>query len=366
MIEHLTINGFKRFATASLPMEPLTVLTGMNGAGKTSVIHALLLMREATRSQHVKLRGPFDLELGTAADVVNWQHAGNVEFHAREGGQTFDWILSSPSDEARHLGVVAKPHPAPFAFQSVPGAFTYLSAERLGPRVRVDASSLPADELEIGVRGEFATEIIETKGLRPGFVDRRHPNLGGQSLLKYEIEQWLGELTRPLQINAEHHKGADAYALSFQAPDGEWVRAPNMGFGVSYALPVVVAGLTAATGGLMIVENPEAHLHPAGQSRMGVFLAWLASKGVQVLVETHSDHVLNGMRRAVGEYRFLNHANAVVHFFDHATLFDDQGFRFTERGAVSHWPKGFFDQYQIDVAALGRLRRGGTTDGIRS
>lgn len=138
-----------------------------------------------------------------------------------------------------------------------------------------------------------------------------------------------------------------------------------MGFGVSYALPIVVAGLTAATGGLMIVENPEAHLHPAGQSRMGVFLAWLASTGVQVIVETHSDHVLNGMRRAIGEHAFLNPDKAVVHFFDHATPLKVQELRFTERGSVSHWPQGFFDQYQIDVAALGRLRRSGKTDGIR-
>jgi predicted ATPase len=366
MIDLLSIRGFKRFDSAQLSIEPLTVLTGLNGAGKTSVIQALLLMCEANRNQHVKLRGPFDLELGTAADVVNWQHATNVEFHVREDGVTFDWVLQSPSDEARHLLVISKPDPLPMAFQAAPGRFTYLSAERLGPRVRVDASSLPVDVLEIGVRGEFAAEIIEVRGLRPGFNDRHHPNLDVQSLLKYQIEMWLGEITRPLQINAEHHKGADAYALSFQAPEGEWVRAPNMGFGVSYALPIVVAGLTAATGGLMIVENPEAHLHPAGQSRMGVFLAWLASKGVQVIVETHSDHVLNGMRRAIGEHAYLKPNKAVVHFFDHATPLDVQELRFTERGSVSHWPQGFFDQYQIDVAALGRLRRSGTTDGIRS
>jgi predicted ATPase len=366
MIDQLTICGFKRFDTAQLSIEPLTVLTGLNGAGKTSVIQALLLMREANRSQHVKLRGPFDLELGTAADVLNWQHATDIEFHVREDGVAFDWVLQSPSDEARHLLVISKPDPLPMAFQAATGRFTYLSAERLGPRVRVDASSLPVDELEIGVRGEFAAEIIEVRGLRPGFDDRHHPNLDGQSLLKYQIEMWLGEIARPLQINAEHHKGADAYALSFQAPEGEWVRAPNMGFGVSYALPIVVAGLTAAKGGLMIVENPEAHLHPAGQSRMGVFLAWLASKGVQVMVETHSDHVLNGMRRAIGQHAFLRPEKAVVHFFDHATPLDVKELRFTERGSVSHWPQGFFDQYQIDVAALGRLRRSGTTDGIRS
>jgi predicted ATPase len=366
MIDQLTICGFKRFNTANLSMEPLTVLAGLNGAGKTSVIQAVLLIREANRSQHVKLRGPFDLELGTAADVVNWQYANNVEFHVHENGVTFDWVLQPPSDEARHLVVISRPDRLPAAFQSAPGSFTYLSAERLGPRVRVDASSLPVDELEIGVRGEFAAEIIEARGLRPGFDDRQHPRLRGQSLLKYQIEMWLGEITRPLQINAEHHRGADAYALSFKAPEGEWVRAPNMGFGVSYALPILVAGLTAAKGGLLIVENPEAHLHPAGQSQMGVFLAWLASKGVQVMVETHSDHVLNGMRRAIGEHAFLRPDKAVVHFFDHATPLTVQELRFTERGSVSHWPQGFFDQYQIDVAALGRLRRSGVTDGIRS
>lgn len=60
-----------------------------------------------------------------------------------------------------------------------------------------------------------------------------------------------------------------------------------MGFGLSYALPIVVGGLVAAKDGLLIVENPEAHLHPQGQSNMGQFLAWLAGKGVQVIVETH-------------------------------------------------------------------------------
>ena len=141
MIDQLTIRGFKRFDAARLSIEPLTVLTGLNGAGKTSVIQSLLLMREANRSQHVKLRGPFDLELGTAADVVNWQHSTDVEFHVREDGVAFDWVLQSPSDEARHLLVIARPDPLPMAFQATPGRFTYLSAERLGPRVRVDASS---------------------------------------------------------------------------------------------------------------------------------------------------------------------------------------------------------------------------------
>ena len=90
-----------------------------------------------------------------------------------------------------------------------------------------------------------------------------------------------------------------------------------MGFGLSYSLPVVVAGLVAPQrDALLIVENPEAHLHPAGQSRMGTFLATVAATGVQVLAEAHSDHVLNGIRRAIGEHGVLQPADALVHFFD--------------------------------------------------
>ena len=79
------------------------------------------------------------------------------------------------------------------------------------------------------------------------------------------------------------------------------MRPTNMGFGVSYALPVITAGLLAPAGSLLVVENPEAHLHPAGQSRVGRFLAHLAASGVQVVAETHSDHVLNGVRLAAVE-----------------------------------------------------------------
>src|SRR5207247_1131822 len=150
---------------------------------------------------------------------------------------------------------------------------------------------------------------------------------------------------------------------------GEWVRAPNMGFGVSYSLPIVLAGLIAPTPqdmgsahrSIVIVENPEAHLHPAGHSRMGAFLTTLAAAGVQVILETHSDHVLNGIRRAVGEHAMLKSEDAAVHFFA-----DDDGgaptidtLRFTPSGGLSHWPRRFFDQYQVDVAALSRVRRGG-------
>lgn len=369
MMSWLSLAGFKRFTSTQLRLAPLTVLAGLNGSGKTSVVHSLLLMREATCNSTngvVPLNGPFGLQLGTAEDVSNWAGGQGIEFQVQDESGIHIWTYSSATDEAMFLTVEAVPEYPPEAFRSFAGAFAYVSAERFGPRASFNASSLPVEQLEVGVQGENCAQILETLGGKQASEDRRHPESMSPFLLKYEVERWLGEIARPVVIDSVHHAGAAAYALRFKTPDGEWVRATNMGFGVSYALPVILAGLTAKPNGLLIVENPEAHLHPAGQSRMGTFLAWLASKGVQVIVETHSDHVLNGIRRAIGEFGMLTAPHAVVHFFESDDSAQIKELNFTEIGGISHWPTGFFDQYQIDTAALGRVRRKGAGNGVRS
>ena len=126
------------------------------------------------------------------------------------------------------------------------------------------------------------------------------------------------------------------------------------------ALPVIVAGLLAPPGSLFLVENPEAHFHPAGQSRIGRFLAVLAASGVQVIVETHSDHVLNGVRlAAVDPAHPVRHDQIIVQYF-HA---DDSAAKralpidVTAKGGLSTWPDGFFDQSEKDLAAILEARR---------
>jgi len=374
MIRSIFIQGFKRFGKQRFEISPLTVLTGLNGTGKTSLIHALILAREAIgdpfrpgEASSVRLNGPFGLELGTAEDVHNWGAEGEIVFDIRHDEEllaTWRFAVPANTSEALYLDVIKRPDGAnvPYDMYQRPRNFTYLCAERLGPRSILGASALPADALEVGVRGEYCAQVLAALGDRPmEYGERLHPNRypAAAPLLKYELERWLGDIVRPVEIDTESHPGNLVTALRFRAPGGEWVRAPNMGFGVSYALPVVLAGLVASPGGLLLVENPEAHLHPAGQSRMGVFLAWLAGKGIQVIVETHSDHVLNGIRRAIGEHHYLPCGEAIVHYFDS----DEEDaprvipLRFTPTGGVSDWPAGFFDQYQIDVAALGRIRR---------
>lgn len=367
MITGIEVHGFKRFEKQAFNLAPLSVLAGLNGAGKTSLIHALLLTWEASSGgigNTVRLNGPFGMQLGIAEDVRNWRGEEFIEFHITTGATDVStWRFGVPSDDALYLTIDRAPTSVPTAFSSEPRAFTYLCAERLGPRSVLGASPLPAEELEVGVRGENCAQILSTLGDRPiEDKNRLHPTRepNAPALLKYEVERWLSEIARPIEINAERYPGSSVTALRFRCPGGDWVRAPNMGFGISYALPVILAGLIARPGGLVIVENPEAHLHPAGQSRMGGFLAWLAGRGVQVILETHSDHVLNGVRRAIGEHKYLRHDEAIAHFFE-STEEDNAAVHqlsFTSLGSISHWPHGFFDQYQIDIASLGRIRRG--------
>lgn len=371
MITRFAIGGFKRFSACTLDFAPLTVLTGLNGAGKTTVLQALLLAREASlhQAETVLLNGPYDLELGTVADVLNLQSAeptSEIRLHAiLENGEENLLVLDAQNEKLQYLPIKRKPTGPGGALAGPHREFTYLCAERLGPRDILAMTARPADDLGVGVKGEYCAQVLDAHGVKEKekvSEKRRHPLHRDEvdAFLKYQTEAWLSDIVRPIEIETVSFPGTAIMALRFRSPGGESVRAPNMGFGVSYSLPIILAGLFAPVGGLVIVENPEAHLHPAGQSRMGVFLATMAAAGVQMVVETHSDHVLNGIRRAIGEHQLLDAANAIVHFFDS----DDKGnplqstLRFTKSGNLNDWPKRFFDQYQIDVAALSRVRRG--------
>jgi predicted ATPase len=112
----------------------------------------------------------------------------------------------------------------------------------------------------------------------------------------------------------------------------------------------VVAAVSAKEQDILLIENPEVHLHPAGQALMGTFLAKVAASGTQVIVETHSDHVLNGIRRAI-KARTLRPEQALLHFFRPrgGTLDQVVSPTLDPAGNIDVWPEGFFDQFDKDM-----------------
>src|SRR5690606_11798253 len=131
--------------------------------------------------------------------------------------------------------------------------------------------------------------------------------------LKGQIEAWLSEVTPGTRIHTTQHTGMDLVNLEYSFI-GRPFRSTNVGFGITYTLPVLLAILSASPGDLLVIENPEAHLHPKGQRKLGELIAFAASEGVQIIVESHSDHLLNGIRIAVHSKR-ANPSDIKIHFF---------------------------------------------------
>ena len=367
MIGSLEIKNLKCFDKASFAMRPFTVLTGVNGGGKSTVLQSLLLTRVATTSREraVRLNGPLGLALGEARDVLNWAAAEptiKVGLGGEDGHTPWVCRFSLPADEhALHLNATWTTVPRSLGIARPGPGFTYLCAERLGPRDTLSVSAQEPDDIGVGVQGEFTAQVLalrETRAVQTRRTVRpelHHPD-ADSPLPRLQAEAWASEIIRPIRITAQMAVGIMASTVRFTetAYGGEQVRPVNTGFGVSYALPIIVAGLLTEPGDMLLVENPEAHLHPAGQSKLGRFLARVAGSGVQVVVETHSDHVLNGARLAVAQDHSITAADMVVHYFDHHQTLPIQ---INNRGELSHWPTGFFDQIESDLGRLARARR---------
>ena len=127
----------------------------------------------------------------------------------------------------------------------------------------------------------------------------------------------------------------------------------NIGFGYYYVLPIVISGLIAMPESLLIVENPEAHLHPAAQSRLAKFLTQVTLTGVQVIIESHSEHILNALRIGVGNEVFpLTAQDVKVLYFSEAKNATFVEIEIDESGKIADWPVGFFDQTDNDFKIL--------------
>lgn len=150
--------------------------------------------------------------------------------------------------------------------------------------------------------------------------------------------------------------GLDVLTLRIRTDQaGEFHLPANVGYGPYYVLPVVTAALSRSPGQLLMVDSPEAHLHPSCQSEMAKFLAKVASTGVQILVETHNDHFINGVRQAVKD-QAIAPDSVVIHYFGASEPSESAHAHSTisvaPDGALDHWPKGFCDQYELDLARL--------------
>ncbi|WP_200305131.1 AAA family ATPase [Streptomyces adelaidensis] len=389
MIDRLTLTNFKAFQHADIPLGPLTLLTGLNSSGKSTVIQALALLYQSYQAGFLKApfitdgneRRPLGgggfllngelVRLGTGQDVLHEDFVGIelIVVAVAEGALRYAYGAEYEREQnllpvtriqvpATEEGSARPPGPEGLYPEYFRAQFQYLHADRITPAERYPRDHQAAiGRGFLGVRGEHTVNFLfhhAREEVPEGPL--RHPR-ADSALLLDQVAAWMGELCPGVNIEAVPIEGTDTVRLSYGFGDALTAtrrrRPTNVGFGLTYALPVVVACLTAQPGGLVLLENPEAHLHPQGQTRMAELAASAAAQGAQLIVETHSDHVLNGIRLAVKQ-GLLTPEQAVVHFFrstngsgvEVITPHIDEG------GQLDQWPKGFFDELENTLVRL--------------
>ena len=139
---------------------------------------------------------------------------------------------------------------------------------------------------------------------------------------------------------------------------------PDVGFGVSQVLPILVMGLLAPEHTLLIIEQPELHLHPRVQARLGDFFVGLSQCNKQCLIETHSENLVNQLRYHIVAAGGQEKSDCMIYFVDQdekgATKFEPV--EISPNGNILNWPSGFFDETmlqedRITAVSLERARR---------
>lgn len=374
MITSIRLSNFKCFRTLSLELGALNVFAGMNGAGKSTVIQSLLAIRQSWESgglanNHLQLNGTL-VDLGTAGEVYcadpNSEYI-EIMMSGAELNSALE-LRSKQSDQQSneyflHLNPQADIEGRVKIIGLFLEPFNYLHAERVGPRKVFPIPLEEVSSLRVGKCGESAAYIVASElkeiEIENGSIILESSDGKEYPTLHYQWELWMDKLFPGFASESEIYNQADQVRLSLalqtqQTGQSLYVRPTNTGFGLSFVLGIIVAGLVAKPGTLLMVENPEAHLHPRAQSMIGEFLARVAAGGTQVFVETHSEHVLNGIRRMVKQ-TILAPGYVRFHFFArNSSDFEPSVTPITvsPSGDISSWPQGFFDQLDKDLSII--------------
>jgi predicted ATPase len=389
MITHIQLNNFKCFQKSTyFEFSKINLITGINGRGKSTVLQSLILLAQTTtvdaRFKSLAINGPL-IQLGDYDDIKNSDTSRgtdiifnfktsnremqefsfsftenelnaylpilkNLSIKSNDNNIVFDLKnlgqYSTPPDNNRELTILWN-----YLF-----SLHYISADRLGPVKYVDKTQSSERLYYVGSRGEYTINILANDDL-PLVNEILYRGSDARTVIQ-QTEEWLGYILEGANIEIKG-KDKDSSVLSMiinNKNSSSKYKPINIGFGYSYILPLIVAGLVAEPGQIIVIENPEAHLHPRAQSKITEFFCKVASCGVQVFIESHSEHILNGLR--------VNSLDSTVNIFpsDISIQYFNETFTSTKleidkKGKIANWPSGFFDQQEIDLSNIFKQSR---------
>ncbi len=366
MLQAIGLTNFKCFKKQLFPLTSLTVLTGLNGMGKSSLLQSLLLLRQSGNDpislKSLKLNGPY-VSLGSAHDILCEDADDDLFTISIKENDTEDVYCfdCSPefSDELPRKGSSQKNTNGSIVFSD---HFIYLSAYRIGPQTLYGITNKQdLEKRDLGTNGEFALQYLKQHSNDPVSCRKMVRGEAEKAFLALQVEAWMDLISPGVHpiINIDHEARTAVLGYEFIQDGNKTMtyKSTNVGFGITYVLPVIIALLSAQSGDLLLIENPEAHIHPQGQRYLGELIARAAAAKVQILLETHSDHILNGIRIAAKE-DLIDADDVALSYFTVEKGKKDPPSRtilwpkLFSNGQIDRWPEGFFDEWDNSLLAL--------------
>lgn len=368
MLKNIVLKNFKCFECMNVELSYLNVFSGINSMGKSSVIQSLLLLRQSFEKKSIKkgiyLNGVYT-NIGTGYELLYRQaktESIGIELKTdhfdilNEYKYERDNVFLSKTNHNDNKNIVLEEE------SLFSKNFTYISSERISPKRFYLSSYYDIyEEDQIGCKGDFLADYMAEKGstLKVSNSKLIIPEVKSD-FLSFQLDAWLKKIGVDVSLHAEKLKRTGTVSLEYKV-GGDSFTPLNVGYGITYVAPVVLALLKAKNGDLVIIENPEVYLHPKGQRILGEMISLAASGGVQVIIETHSDHLLNGIRIAVKQNKIANSFTKLIFFFKDQVHDEELGEivvskkvcpQILENGQLSSWPDGFFDEWDKALEEL--------------
>ena len=366
MLNLLSLKNFKSIKEEDFELRKLNIFTGFNGMGKSSVIQSLLLLRQShdkhmLPNEGLSLVGEY-VKIGIGKDLLYMnaeEEEVKIEAFWDKNILEFYFKYNKISD----MQPISSSHIEGEVFTEslFTSNFQYLSAERISPKSVYDVSEYAVNQKRsLGIRGEYTAHFLSQNGNDPlSISELRHPEAKTTHLID-NLNAWMSQITPGMKIITKLIPEINQASLHYQFSSATELtnefRPENTGFGLTYVLPIVTALLASKPGDLLILENPESHLHPSGQSVVAKMISIASENNVQIIIETHSDHIINGVRGSVKNEK-IKSENVLIYFLsrdlsssEHCV--DIEKIEIDEKGRIDSWPEGFFDEWDKSLSVL--------------
>lgn len=346
MLEEIEVRGFKCIDDIKIEFKNLNLLTGKNSSGKSTLIQSILLgMQEYNQEKYNNPLNNQYIKLGEFNDIKNsiiGSKQIDINFKLSENTKINNKIYVDAQNKVvleRIQDNIESPK------------ILYISANRTGVLdfYEKNLSGLT----EIGIHCEYAFDYLSKNKdfeiKEKEFIKEKEtvPTLG------HQVNYWLSYIMG-YEVVSEIIEDVNVVRVRYiNKKSNKLLRPQHVGTGVSYIAQIIIASLSCKKGDILVVENPEIHLHPKAQSKTIEFLSFLADKGLQIIIETHSDHIFNGLRKAVNNKK-IKANQSQIYFFekDEKEITNPVKIEIKENGTIENPRKGLFDQFDEDLDEL--------------